>query len=312
MLKSTSLHKISAEDNYPSYTKLLRCFVYYCFNKLSNSFGAVKFEAGVRVVNYKPAITKTDWHELHMKSSPARKLTDIFLQNLDWKKIQKELKLINILDVGCGAGNYAGKLIHWSGNRINRYLGIDICASDNWPRLEKTCRQVNFVAGNCINIQKYITKETNLIISLSAIEHFKEDLTFFYNLARCIRLRKQPALQIHLLPSAACLDLYGFHGVRQYHPRSLNQIIRLFKPFSTAIIYKLGGKNCNALHWSYITKPLIMKSLKLSPAGDRRESEIKDYDRMLWQAIHNDMKTDGNSPTFYALVIHSCTKSTTF
>ncbi len=38
----------------------------------------------------------------------------------------------------------------------------------------------------------------------------------------------RPSILVHLMPSAACLRLYRHHGLRQYTPRTISKITRLF------------------------------------------------------------------------------------
>ena len=144
-----------------------------------------------------------------------------------------------------------------------------------------------------------IPEGTNLFISQSAIEHFDDDLDFFGHIRDYVRLTQGPVLQIHLVPSQVCLRLYHLHGVRQYTPRTLSKITRLFAPGASATVYRLGGGACNRLHYSFITKPSLLYG------RDRRLEQADEYDRRLFDAIEEDLRRQNRSPAFYALVIHS-------
>src|SRR5205823_3432032 len=98
-------------------------------------------------------------------------------------------------------------------------------------------------------------------------------------------------------PSAACLRLYLLHGVRQYTPRTLSTITRLFEDSDVAL-YRLGGRACNRLHYEFITKQLFRR-------GDLRAARPEEYERRLAAAIDQDMARPQRSPAFYALVIHT-------
>lgn len=138
-----------------------------------------------------------------------------------------------------------------------------------------------------------------MIISQSAAEHFDEDLRFFEHIRDYVRAVQGPVLQVHLVPSQACLRLYHLHGVRQYTPRTLSKITRLFGPETYAVLYGLGGRASNRVHYSFITKPSLLYG------RDLRNEQPDTYDRQLFDAISSDMRYSRRSPAFWALVIHS-------
>ena len=148
-------------------------------------------------------------------------------------------------------------------------------------------------------IKPYIKAGTNFIMSQSAIEHFREDLTFFKIIRDHIVKSHAPTVQFHLFPSSINLKLYGNHGFRQYTPRTIQKIWTIFKNFSSGILFELGGEECNRLHWNFITKPILLKR------GDLREQKTVEYDRKLKDAILNDSVSDKSQPSFYALCIYS-------
>ena len=69
---------------------------------------------------------------------------------------------------------------------------------------------------------------------------------------------------------------------------------------ANTILFNLGGKFCNYLYYTFITKPIILQNI-----GDLRDKKTYEYDKLLFKAIEKDMKYPQKSPSFYALVIHS-------
>jgi hypothetical protein len=104
---------------------------------------------------------------------------------------------------------------------------------------------------------------------------------------------------IPFCPSAACLKLYLLHGVRQYTPRTLSKFTRPSES-GYAVLYGLGGRDCNRLHFRFITLPLF-----LGRNADMRLTRAAEYERRLYAAIKKDITLAQCSPSFYALVIHT-------
>ena len=89
------------------------------------------------------------------------------------KKILK--RNYEILEVGCGDGKYGKLLKKIIGRNFKSYLGIDIKKRERW---DNSGKNLKFIKSDCYNIKKYLIKK-NLIITQSALEHFKYDLKFF-------------------------------------------------------------------------------------------------------------------------------------
>lgn len=292
---STSIHNLNADRGLSSLQKIF----YLLFNWINNLLPYTNINDSLLIRDFICKDFKDYWDRLHIKSSPSRKLSDLFWLKLPWVKIKEELGEINVLDTGCGSGNYGYRLKEYSNDNIIRYIGIDIYRNDNWTNLEAKYSNFQFYRINYKDISSYIPEGTNFFISQSAIEHFDEDLFYFKQIKNYILSYKKNVIQVHLFPSGSCLQLYRFHGIRQYTPRTVKKIAELFKGFSYTILFKLGGRECNRLHHKFITMPRYKGSV------DLRDIRMQEYDKRLYFAIERDMKRPQRFPTFYALIIHS-------
>ena len=293
-VKSTSFHTLSADRGLNRLEQSLWLF----YNRLNNLvFPNASGSLSIR--DFVVDLSDNCWNQTYPESSPSRKLSDLFWMQLPWDAIQAELGQICVLDVGCGSGDYFPRLQMFSGHRITSYKGIDIAPNENWDVLKKKYTTVEFQKLNSKDVRASIPQNTNFIISQSAVEHFEQDVTFFEQIRTFIQQASKNVIQIHLLPSSACFRLYGFHGVRQYTPRSLSILAKPFQKFSSAVVYRLGGDECNRLHWDFITQP------SLTGKPDMRNTETQRYDRELREAIGIDNQQPHSNPGFYALVIHS-------
>ena len=235
------------------------------------------------------------------KDSPSRRLSNLFWLNLPWEAMQRELGTLNLFDTGCGNGEYGIRLQDWSEHRIAGYCGMDFQSHERWQALQEQYPFILLMRGDATNVKKYIPEETNVFVTQSSLEHIEMDISYFRHIHEFIVQRQRNTIQVHLLPASACLDLYGFHGVRQYTPRTITKIVRIFKRDSYAILYALGGKHCNQLHMEYITAPIA------SGVGDLRDTQLQTYKTRLQEVVEKDMMSRNrqDDPSFYALVIHS-------
>lgn len=298
-MKSSSIHSLSADTKYTRYIKPLG-YLWFLLNWLNNSIWPCRHADYLQVRDFKPEISDEIWRRTDPQSSPSRKLSNLFWMQLPWREIEEELGQIHVLDVGCGSGRYGPMLDSFSGNRLTSYTGIDLNPKENWKRLLNQYPDFNFHRLDSTDILSHIPQETNFIMSQSAIEHFRQDLTFFRQIAQFIDSSSKNVIQVHVFPSKVCLKLYRLHGVRQYTPRTVSSIAHIFETNSYSVLFNLGGSECNRLHWEAITKPRYFDH-----TNDLINSDIDKYDRRLRTAITSDNRTACQDPSFYALIIHS-------
>ena len=292
---SSSIHTINADKKIGPLKKFI-----WLITNIINNYLFPNFSSGFEIRNFCPEVNENDFSRLDLKSSLLRILCDLFWLKINWRDIKRELGDINILDIGCGSGQYGIKLQQFSDGLISSYYGIDNAFSANWEKVQEKHTYIKFRECNSDNFFKFIPENTNLFITQSAIEHFESDLLFFQHIYTYIKNTSKNILQIHLFPSAACLTLYLFHGLRQYTPRTVSKIVSIFTQINShSILFKLGGPTCNKLHFQFITKPF------LTERKDYREIKAEEYKAKSIKAVLKDLKSDNNTPSFYALIIHS-------
>jgi len=239
----------------------------------------------------------------------------------EWQYFTETLGMVNIFDIGCGAGDITERLYtEYAKGKINSYKGVDVFPHpEKWRRLSGKYKGLSFskIASEEKILEEMPTK-TNLVISQSSLEHIEKDLLVFKQIKKFVERNDHPVTQVHLIPSAACLWLYLFHGVRQYTPRTVSKITKLFKGDQCQLI-ALGGDECFKLQLKAFTKPETMNRFGLyrvpvffkkwqgsnfNKIADDPEL-IKEYDKLARQAMKNDMNKRTKIPVFYALVIKS-------
>lgn len=301
--RTNSIHNL----NYDRGLTIPQRVIYLLLNWFNNQFSNFNIDKKLEIRDFKCNNLKTYWRYLYIKSSPPRNFCDLFWKLLPWDKIKDELGEINILDIGCRHGDYGILFVNYSNDLISEYNGIDIKRSDKWKKIKEKYPYFKFNTYDGKDIINNIPSGTNLILSQSSIEHIDEDLSFFRQIRDYINLKKKKTvIQIHLFPSKVCLYLYRYHGARQYTPRKISKITQLYRNFSYSILFNLGGKFCNFLHYKFITIPIIKKNI------DFRDSKTQLYDKLLYNMMKKDMKSSYKYPSFYALIIHSNCKKKIF
>ena len=293
---NSSVHSINSDRD----LNLLWKVVWILLNFINNNLWSFK-SFNYSIYSFTPNITKADLARLDAKSSPPRALSDLFWMKIDYKKVRLELGEINVFDTGTGSGSKALKIESYAGG-ISSFHGVDSCFNSSWRDAMSKHENITFSQNFSNSIFKNIPKQTNLFITQSAVEHFDDDLLFFHEIKRFIDNSNKNIIQIHLIPSAACLKLYLLHGVRQYNLRSISKIVSIFdNPKTYAALFTLGGESCNKLHFRYITKPEMLSINKVN----MRDEKTEEYFDLLKNAINVDINNKSDSPSFYALVIHS-------
>ena len=293
---STSFHRLNADRHLGKPAQV----AYFFFNWLNNLFPYVNVDRELAIRDFREASLDTYWDRLAPDASPSRKLSDLFWLTLPWDAIRAELGDIHLLDVGCGRGDYVPRLLSWAQGHIGSYTGTDVQEYDTWKVHQAHDSRIRFYRSDVADFRRTVPDRANFLMSQSAIEHFDEDLRFFAQVRGFVLKSRRNMLQVHLCPSQACLRLYLLHGVRQYTPRTISKMARLFLSDGYAVLYRLGGRACNRLHYEFITKPLLIQRV-----GDLRKLRPEEYVRRSSEAMSTDMTRPNRSPAFYAMVIHS-------
>jgi hypothetical protein len=294
--KATSIHGLNADKGF---SNRLQAATYLLLNWVNNLFPYMNVDSGLVIRDFVCDELRERWDRLSVRTSPARRLSDLFWLELPWDEIGDGLGAIRILDTGCGSGVWGPVLVDYSDSRVISYTGLDINRHANWTKVQDRYRGFRFhqiMRGE--DISSHIPEGTSFFMTQSAIEHFDEDLRFFQQIRDYVLLHETSVMQVHLFPASSCLRLYRFHGVRQYTPRTVSRIARLFSGFSHVTLFRLGGRECSRFHYERITKPILVDKSGQSP----RDGE---YERSLLAAVEQDMGRPQRSPVFYALVILS-------
>jgi SAM-dependent methyltransferase len=236
-----------------------------------------------------------------LHESPTRALSNLFWAGLPWNSLPLSLGPLNIVDLGCGSGRYFDYLQQCSGGIIKTYTGIDGTVHPDWSQKEKNDSRLRFIKSDLNHTAHPLTPTANLVISQSSLEHINDDLLLFNRLSQQLKAKPRPLLQIHLIPSLSCLPLYGFHGVRQYSPRTLAPAWKLFKSFSKAKLFCLGNPAITWFHWHAITLPSWINH------ADWRRTRPSQYEKKLRHLLLNS-NNSLKAPSFYALIIYSYSK----
>ena len=244
------------------------------------------------------------WHRLADDITPSRKVCNMFWLNLPWQVLEDILGPLHIMDFGCSAGNYALNFLEWTEVSFT-YHGFDVRENNVWEEREARHHNIDFTQYEGEFERRHLAGDFNFFMSQSAMEHVVHDLTYFQIIADYLAETGKPAIQIHLVPSAVCLDLYGLHGVRQYTPRTLSKISNIY-PNAICTVFCLGGPASNALHMQAITIP------KMKDTPDWRAIQRDDYNRQMKKALTSDMNSNSRNASFYAFVIESGVEASVF
>lgn len=292
--RSTAIHSINADNGLGVVGKT----AWLLFNAINNTFPFYSVDRNLIQADFTVEDLDAGWDEFRQGVSPARRLCDLFWKHLQWRTLARDLGGgIRALEVGCGSGSYGELLNRFAGGRL-RYRGVDISAHPAWGKYDCSMGYEFFQADSAGDIHPYL-KDINFVFTQSALEHFSEDLTFFQQIADFVRNANYAVFQAHLFPSADCITTFPWHGIREYTPRTISKITRLFQANTRKTLYRLGSSRCNKVHRRWITLP------SYTARGDQRGRDVSAYDRELKEAIRKDMDDPGKETCFYALVIQS-------
>lgn len=294
-MKSTSIHSLNADRGLSKPKKITYLFL----NWINNLLPYYGVDSRIVFKNFGDLPWRRSLNKTYAASSTARKTSDLFWWSLPWKEVEAVLGgPIHVFDTGCGHGNYGLRIREGSGGRVVSYTGIDAKSRPNWSVLESEHSGLHFIESSSTSVLPLIPPETNLFITQSAIEHFDEDLGYFEQVREFINKSKHPVAQIHLFPAGATLPLYLFHGIRQYVPRTISKITKLFPDKYHFELYGLGGRECAKVHFRYFTWPTLITRKFEKPTFEEAE-----YEPLLVAALENDSKKMPKSPIFWALII---------
>lgn len=290
---STSPHTLSADRPLTKFERV----AWVALNLANNALPRATMDRRIveRQFRLPPAKLDELWLSIRPDASPSRALCDLFWLTLPWPQILRVLGSVHALEMGCGSGTYGHMLSRLLGNQLTRYLGVDIAPNPAWPAASDD--RLEFRVGRAGDVEQHLLN-ANLVFTQSALEHIEEDLHFLRQVARRAESR-QPLLQFHLIPSASCITTFPWHGIREYTPRTISQVTRLFGAGTDAYLYALGGTACNRVHRKFIVWP------RLRSAGDQRRLRAGSYASALRAAVLSDFAGSCRNPSFYALVLVS-------
>lgn len=295
-MKSTSIHSLNADKGLSFFQKPF----YFLLNWVNNLAPYLWVDPRVDIRPWIAEDWKKELANTYQTSSAGRRLSDLFWRTLPWQKIKEELGEIHVFDTGCGQGNYSVRLQEASGGRLASYTGVDAKRRENWNKLENEHPNFRFIESSSSSLSSLVPPQVNLFVTQSAIEHFDEDLHFFEQTRDFARATREPVIQIHNFPARAVLPLYLFHGVRQYTPRTVSKITRLFPDNTRFYLFGLGGETSKKVQWKHFTWPLLIRRKRATWSDD-----VGKYDKEVADAIESDMLHPSKDPLFWVLIIHS-------
>lgn len=238
---------------------------------------------------------------LKESGSPARRLSNMFWSTINWQSLSEQLNNdVNILDLGCGRGNYGYRYKKLLGKNFCSYTGVDIYKSNEFPR------EFSHILSKAENIHTHI-REHNLIVSQSVLEHVENDIEVLTSITSNFSKSGKPYLQIHLIPASASLFLNLWHGWRQYSKKNLGNIIYELSSsndINTEVI-PLGGLRSFITHFWFITIPTLISQIRNSDLNISWDQESSKASSKIKESVLTDHYADGKFPIFWALVISS-------
>jgi len=188
--------------------------------------------------------------------SPSRNLSNLFWETLNLKQVSIELNnQIRALEIGCGSARYSR---YFSRTNLDfEYTGIDVVKHAKWDEL--TNPRIITRINTYLDFNKFVS-ESNFIFTQSAAEHFEDDALFFKSVDEYCLNSSNPTISVHLVPPAAALFNYLWHGIRQYPISSINVIAGRKSNNKQTFLMTLGGPKSNRIHRNFITIPTLLRN----------------------------------------------------
>lgn len=281
-MKSSSFININGDKKQNKISLL----IYLTLNLFQNIYLSL-FKRKFKYLEFK---SKNKNYKLNNNHSISRKLCTIFWQNINWKSIVGHIGNLDILELGPGDGNYFKKEISIKNHFVKRYSGFDVNSHRKW-KLTKS-KKFNFKQFNGYDFNKIFSKQNNLFISQSCLEHVRYDLKFFKDIKSTSKKTKKKIVLIHCLPNSFCLFTYLAHGFRQYNTGNINKISRVLGKDNTFIV-KLGNLKLNLDHLKKTTFPLIFKKKDL----------MQNQSKLNYKKINNEIVRTKKSSLFFSSFI---------
>ncbi|MFO1528707.1 MAG: class I SAM-dependent methyltransferase [Kiritimatiellia bacterium] len=293
MPASSSYHSFNMDRPRPAGSIRLWMAVNHLLHRLDGARGPGRLETS----RFRPEWDEAFWSAMQPGLSPSRAWCNWFWSGLPWKGIRRALGRLDVLDLGCGSGAYARQWDAWSGG-LDRYTGVDFTARDAWTGVNAGPGRT-FHASDIIRYVQANPVSATLLLSQSALEHFPEDTRLMNLLRDRVMTAGGPRLQVHLVPSAACLALPRTRRAPVHAAQRRETAGRISRHRRALPAGRTGGAAGNRVHHEWITAPV------LAGRGDRRATEPEGYQAALKRAMREDLEGDGGDPCFWAVVIQT-------
>ena len=235
-----------------------------------------------------------------VRGSPSRVLCDNFLEQIPWTKIVEDIGSLDMIDFGCGNGDYQRVFKDELAKHRFSYLGVDVEQYAEWDEIGRSGDQSKFVQIESDSSLASYLSNVNFVFTHSVLEHIRNDVNILAQIRAAIPLGEKGFIQLHFVPAAPSLWLYGLHGYRQYGIRDLKRMGEMFSDDSVYEIFGVGGGVFNSLHWRYLSKQAKWMRRGGQLGSDRTYAEEL-------EGLLKDMKNKPprGTPSFYALLILS-------
>ena len=273
---------------------IINRFLYF-YQCLSDQRKGVNYTCDI----FKPTLSMSNLNTF--SKTPSRLLCDAFWNSINYENLKLKLNSnLNFFDIGCGSGSYGKFLKKITGEYFSSYTGLDIYKNHNFPS------EFNHINSTADNVNKYISINTNFVISQSALEHIEKDIFVLEEITNKLIENKKPFVQIHMVPASMCLWLYLWHGYRQYSKKNLSNISNQLKnKFNINLsIVPIGGGNSFWTHLRYITIPVYFKKFILNDKQFKWYNK-KIVEEKIIESVKKDLTCNKEKPVFWSIVITS-------